>query len=407
MTTDTTSITPVAAARRRLLTSLLRAAVDSLFPALRLGALRVQLPDGSEVLRKGHAAGPYGHMRIERWRGLFRLLRGEPGFVAGYLAGDWSTPDLQALLEVMHRNGVDESRLARDTLPGRLAQKLAHRLRANTRRGSRRNIRAHYDLGNAFYAAWLDEGMNYSSALYEGAATLEEAQSVKLERVADLLELSGDEQILEIGCGWGALAEHLLARGACRIEGVTLSERQLAYARERLAGNARAEFRLKDYRAIASFYDRVVSIEMLEAVGERYWPVYFDTLRRSLRPGGVAVLQVITIDETLFEVYRHRPDFIQQHIFPGGMLPTASIVRSQAVRAGLELTEIQPFGASYVRTLQEWRRRFVAAWPTLMRQGFDARFKRLWEYYLAYCETGFRTGAIDVKLFKFKAQRRS
>ena len=172
-------------------------------------------------------------------------------------------------------------------------------------------------------------------------------------------------------------------------------------------GNARAEFRLKDYRAIASFYDRVVSIEMLEAVGERYWPVYFDTLRRSLRPGGVAVLQVITIDETLFEVYRHRPDFIQQHIFPGGMLPTASIVRSQAVRAGLELTEIQPFGASYVRTLQEWRRRFVAAWPTLMRQGFDARFKRLWEYYLAYCETGFRTGAIDVKLFKFKAQRRS
>jgi cyclopropane-fatty-acyl-phospholipid synthase len=245
--------------------------------------------------------------------------------------------------------------------------------------------------------------MNYSSALFAGDDTLEAAQKRKLDRAASLLDLSGGERVLEIGCGWGALAEQLIRRHGSNLSGVTLSTEQLAYAQARLADafeDGRADLRLLDYRDVEGRYDRIASIEMIEAVGERYWPVYFAKLRASLRTGGIALLQAITIDESRFAAYRNRADFIQRHIFPGGLLPTASIIEREAERAGLKLVHRESFGDSYAKTLREWRCRFLRAWPAIEPLGFNERFRRMWEYYLVYCEIGFRFGVIEVGFFK-------
>jgi cyclopropane-fatty-acyl-phospholipid synthase len=284
--------------------------------------------------------------------------------------------------------------------------RLQHAFRRNTPRGSRRNIAAHYDLGNDFFAQCLDRGMNYSAALYSSTdLSLEEAQCAKLDRVTDLLELSGGEAVLEIGCGWGALAERLIAYHGCRVTGITLSERQLDFAKRRLSARGLdrlAELRLQDYRDTTGTYDRIVSIEMLEAVGAAYWRTYFDTLRARLRPSGIAVLQVITIGEKYFESYRRRPDFIQKYVFPGGMLPTSKIVGREVAKAGLSCRSKEFFGKSYGRTLGEWSVRFERAWPAIKALGFDDRFKRIWEYYLAYCRVGFESGFVDVGLYKIE-----
>jgi cyclopropane-fatty-acyl-phospholipid synthase len=275
-------------------------------------------------------------------------------------------------------------------------------MNANTKTGSRRNIAFHYDLGNDFYRTWLDASMTYSSALYSRPDQgLEAAQERKLARILALLEMEEGHRVLEIGCGWGDLAARL-AKSGCHVTGLTLSKEQLAHARalaqaEGIAG--RTDLRLQDYRDVGGRYDRVVSIEMLEAVGERYWPTYFSTVRERLAPGGRAVLQVITIDEERFKTYRRSADFIQRYIFPGGMLPTRSIVAREAAQAGLRLVAEETFGASYALTLAEWRRRFFAAWPAIERLGFPPAFRRLWEYYLCYCEAGFRAGVIDVGLY--------
>jgi cyclopropane-fatty-acyl-phospholipid synthase len=246
--------------------------------------------------------------------------------------------------------------------------------------------------------------MSYSSALYASAdQSLEAAQQAKLDRVIELLAPAAGHDVLEIGCGWGALAERLVSRRGCRVTGLTLSVEQLAYARERLktAGLAdKADLRLQDYRDLEGAFDRIVSIEMLEAVGEVYWPVFFSRLNARLRPGGVAVLQAITIDERWFDDYRRNPDFIQQYIFPGGMLPTQAVLRDQFARAGFSLQAAETFGASYALTLAAWRERFERAWPDIEALGFDLRFKRMWEFYLAYCEAGFRAGALDVGLYR-------
>jgi cyclopropane-fatty-acyl-phospholipid synthase len=344
-------------------------------------------------------------MTVHRWRGLLRILReGEDGFTNGYLDGDWSTPDLAALLDLGMRNDAALSGRTRRWLLSLARNRFVHALRANTRRGSRRNIAAHYDLGNDFFRPWLDAGMNYSSALFTGAETLEQAQEVKLARIAELLALTGGEHVLEIGCGWGALAERLVRHDGARVTGITLSREQLAFARTRLAkeiDGRRADVRLLDYRDVDGRFDRIASVEMIEAVGERYWPVYFQKLRACLQAGGYAVLQAITIDDSRFADYRKNPDFIQRYIFPGGMLPTRSIMLREAARAGLRLVTHEAFSDSYARTLREWRLRFLRAWPSIERLGFDQRFRRMWEYYLAYCEVGFRTGAIDVGFFKF------
>ena len=385
---------------RRLLTRLLR--------GMACGTLMVELPDGARVEGRGAAAGPHAAITLHRWRPLARmLLRGDIGFAESYRDGDWSSPDLTALLEFGIRNDAGWAKVFDASAPARWAGRLLHRARANTRRGSRQNIAFHYDMGNDFYAQWLDPDLVYSSALYAtGDETLEAAQAAKLQRIVGLLELgrAPEAQVLEIGCGWGALALAVADEGA-HVTGLTLSSEQLAHAQQRVAAAGRddqVELRLQDYRDVSGRFDRVVSIEMLEAVGERYWPTYFDTLRERLAPGGVAVVQVITIADAHFDHYRRTPDFIQRFIFPGGMLPSVAALQAQADRAGLTLHCDVSFGLSYAATLAEWRRRFLAAWPAIEPMGFDAKFKRLWEYYLCYCEAGFLAGRVDVGLFTLR-----
>jgi cyclopropane-fatty-acyl-phospholipid synthase len=383
------------------LSRLLHRAIRARLSALPSGSIDLTLPDGRTIHHNGSCPGPSAELAVWRWRALCRILfEGELGLARSYIDGDISSPDITALIAFGTHNS---SALGQSMPSSRLNQWIArmrHWRRTNTRRGSRRNIAAHYDLGNAFYLQWLDCGMTYSSALYtSGEETLEAAQDAKLHRIAELLDVQQGQHVLEIGCGWGSLAEHLIKHHRCTITGLTLSSEQQAYAHARLDPRS-ADIRLQDYRELRGRYERIASVEMLEAVGEHYWPVYFKTLRRSLTETGTAVLQVITIDESRFESYRRQPDFIQRFIFPGGMLPTVEIIRREAEGAGLRLTHHEGFGSSYARTVAEWRHRFLRAWPEIERLGFDARFKRMWEYYLAYCEAGFDAGLIDVGLFK-------
>ncbi|MSP03526.1 MAG: class I SAM-dependent methyltransferase [Acetobacteraceae bacterium] len=372
---------------------------------VRHGQFHIQLPSGETIHCTGPHPGPSGLLSLHRWRAVRRLLTGgDIGFGESFMDGDWSSPDLPSLIELAARNhetmmpSLGGSRLAR------LAYRLFHVLRGNTRRGSRRNIPAHYDLGNAFYAAWLDPGMTYSSGLYEHpGTTLEEAQTAKQNLAMDALSLSGGERVLEIGCGWGGLAERLAREHGCHVTGLTLSPAQLDLARDRFPGggaSGRVELLRRDYRDVEGSFDRIVSIEMLEAVGKDYWPAYFATVHDRLRPGGVAALQVITMAEDRYAAYERGADFIQRHIFPGGMLPSDSVMRDRIAAAGLVLDSTRTFGESYGRTLADWRVRFHDAWPRLRTIGFDERFKRKWEYYLCYCEAGFRAGALDVGLYR-------
>lgn len=376
----------------------------TMLPSIQTGSLRVELPNGSPIELRGVAPGPNADFVVHKWKALLRIfLGGEHGFADSYLAGEWSTANLRTLLAFGLANERAMAKRASGSVFTRLHNRLLHRRNENTPRGSRRNIAAHYDLGNEFYLAWLDRGMHYSSALYRGSETLEDAQETKLERVQELLQLSGGEKVLEIGCGWGALAERLVRCG-CDVTGITLSREQLAYARDRIArigGNGRADLKLEDYRDSKGVYDRIASIEMLEAVGEKFWSTYFKKLHDSLRDGGIAVLQVITIDEKRYENYRQHPDYIQRYIFPGGMLPTRELVERHAEQAGLKFIDQEAFGESYAKTLREWQSRFVDAWPRIRTLGFDERFRRMWEFYLAYCEIGFASSAVNVRFFKF------
>ncbi len=368
------------------------------------GQLIVKTPAGrTQVL--GHLGfGPNAILHIHDWKFLWRLLTSwDVGLAESYMAGEWSSPDLPALLNLLCRNARMSASSHTMGLM-RSLPRLGHALNRNTRRGSRRNIAAHYDLGNAFYAQWLDGSLSYSSALYRnGGQTLENAQQEKLNRILELLDLSGKERVLEIGCGWGGLAEQILDRYGCDLTALTLSSEQRDYTQVRLRRHIEqknCDLRLQEYRDADGAYDRVVSIEMLEAVGESYWPVYFEKLRERLTPEGIAVLQVITIGEEHFETYRKYPDFIQKYIFPGGMLPTVEIVKQQIERSGMKLISSELFGNSYARTLIDWRNRFQSAWTNIEALGFDSRFKRMWEYYLAYCQAGFEADVLNVGLYK-------
>ncbi|QIB33554.1 SAM-dependent methyltransferase [Ancylobacter pratisalsi] len=378
-----------------------------LLDRLAIGGLTVVTPEGRRLTAHGPVLGPEAVVVLHRWRALRRLLTG--GDVAlsdAYVAGDWSSPDLAAFIELAAHH-VPRIAARIDALPPvRLWNRLRHALRSNSRSGSRRNISFHYDLGNSFYEAWLDPGMSYSSALYAREdQSLEEAQQAKLARIIELLDVAPGQRVLEIGCGWGGLAMALARRGA-DVTGITLSREQLAYGQTMIETSeglpGRAQLRLQDYRELDERYDRVVSIEMFEAVGENYWSTYFARLRACLVQGGTAVLQVITIAEDRFEGYRRNTDFIQRRIFPGGMLPTKTHIAEHARDAGLELVDTECFGQSYARTLKEWRTRFLNARQQLEPLGFDAEFRRLWEYYLSYCEGGFRSGAIDVGLYRLR-----
>ncbi len=372
--------------------------------SLKAGNLTIETPSGARVEGKGESEGPRAMLILHRWRTMRRLMfGGDVGFAEAYMDGDWSTPDLATLIELAALNERALSEVTAGRWFTRLTHRLQHVLRANTRSGSRRNIEAHYDLGNDFYKLWLDPSMTYSSALYaNNKQSLEDAQDNKLTRIMDLLALGGGERVLEIGCGWGRLAERIAGERNAHVTGLTLSPSQLAAARERIAKagvNDKADLRLQDYRDVTEKFDRVVSIEMIEAVGEKYWPAYFGKIAEVLNPGGRAVLQVITIAGERFDFYRKNADFIQRYIFPGGMLPSHGVMLEQIKNAGMRFLSLETFGESYARTLNEWNRRFQRAWPQIEAMGYSKRFKRTWEYYLAYCEGGFRSKAIDVGLY--------
>ena len=392
-------LSPRPSARREWVFDPRVALVRRLIQKIAKGRLAVTTPGGERIVAEGEP-GEDAALHIHRWRALTRIVtESDIGFAKAFIEGEVSSPDLVALLRLFDRNVAALGVAASNYGPVRWWQRFAHRRRANTKSGSSRNILDHYDLGNAFFAAWLDPSMNYSSALYaDEAETLERAQARKMDRVAEGLRLQGGERVLEIGCGWGSMARRLIEAGAGALEAITLSPSQAEYARRALAGMP-AQVRIEDYRDLKGRFDRIVSIEMCEAVGEAFLPLYFQTLARSLNAGGRAVIQAITIADDRFAPYRDTADFIQRFVFPGGFLPSDSLLRETIERAGLRLVAAETFGASYALTLAEWRRRFHANWARIAPLGFDARFRRLWDYYLCYCEAGFRERTIDVGLY--------
>ncbi|MBS0492315.1 class I SAM-dependent methyltransferase [Phenylobacterium sp.] len=367
----------------------------------RAGSLTFVTPSGQELRIKGADPGVDGRIIIHDFGFMRRVLAaGDIGFAEGYMAGEWDTPDLSAVLGAVSMNF---DRLARFFLGNpvvRAVNFIGHSLHANTRKGSRKNIHAHYDLGNAFYSQWLDPTMTYSSARYshDGEA-LQLAQTNKYRSLAQDMGLERDQSVLEIGCGWGGFAEYAAKEVGAKVTGITISQEQFDFARKRIFEQGlaeRAEIRMVDYRDVQGQFDRVASIEMFEAVGERYWSTYFSKIRDVLRPGGRAGLQIITIRDEIFESYRRRADFIQKYIFPGGMLPSEARLKDVTGETGLAWTGITRFGQDYADTLAEWGRRFESAWDGIAALGFDERFRKLWRFYLSYCEAGFRTERTNV-----------
>jgi cyclopropane-fatty-acyl-phospholipid synthase len=365
------------------------------------GGLVFVLPNGREVRLKAAAPGPEGRLVVRDYRFMRRVLAsGDIGFAEGYMAGEWDTPDLSELLEVLALNFSQMRQVATGNRLMSAMHMVGHLLRPNTRAGSKKNIHAHYDLGNAFYSRWLDPTMTYSSARFaKPGEPLSEAQKRKYRTLAESMDLKAGQHVLEIGCGWGGFAEYAAREVGARVTGITISREQYDFARERMFRQGlaeRADIRLIDYRDVEGQFDRVASIEMFEAVGERWWPTYFGKIRESLAPGGRAGLQIITIRDELFDRYRRRADFIQKYIFPGGMLPSEARLKAETDRAGLSWAGVSRFGQHYADTLAEWASRFEGAWDDIRRLGFDERFRKLWRFYLSYCEAGFRTARTDV-----------
>ena len=373
-----------------------------LLARLQHGALTVQLPDGS-VQHFGPGGGTVAAITLKNWNVFAAALKsGDIGFAESYIAGDWTTPHLTDLLKLFIANRQQVEGVIYGTWAGRLLYRIKHLLNRNTRANSQKNIHAHYDLGNAFYALWLDETMNYSSAWFEGRldGDLSAAQHAKVRRALTLAGVAPGSRVLEIGCGWGALAEMATTEFGATLTGVTLSTEQLDFARQRMARlgvGSQADLRLQDYRDIDDGpYDAICSIEMIEAVGQEYWPTYFQSVQRLLKPGGRACIQSIVIDDALFDRYTRSTDFIQQYIFPGGCLPCPREFRRQAQAAGLRVVDELAFGLDYAETLRRWHERFVAQRTHILQQGFDQRFLHIWEFYLAYCEAAFTMGNINL-----------
>lgn len=375
-------------ARRRA-----EAVVARIDAGLATGSLDATLPDGRRRLLGGRAPGPAAAIELVNWWPVVRLmLGGSAGFARAHFDGDWTSPDPTAIFELFVANRTTLGTTARARGATRLVNRLVRA--AESRGPTRRNVAFHYDLGNDFYAAWLDPTLTYSSALFDGAEGLEAAQVAKIRALLDAVGVRRGDRLLEIGCGWGGLAQIAARDYGAVVHGITLSAEQLAYARARVP---QASFELTDYRDVSGAYDHVVSVEMVEAVGERHWATFMDVVRRALRPGGRAGLQVITIADDVFDAYRRSTDFIQAYIFPGGMLPSPSRLRGAAEAAGFGWGAARWFGPDYARTLALWRERFDAAIADgRLPPGFDDRFVQLWRYYLMYCEGGFRGGGLDV-----------
>lgn len=385
--------------------------VMRLLEELQHGTLELTLPDGETKTFIGKdnpsALSLRASMKVHDWRALsMAVSRGDIGFGEGYMQGLWSTPDLGALLRLVAQNRKPIEKLIYGNWWATVMDQIRHLLRSNRKAQARKNISAHYDLGNDFYRLWLDPSMSYSSALFDGtglwgkAIDLKEGQICKIDRAIG--ELGNPKSVLEIGCGWGGLASRLIEQKACAYVGLTLSVEQQAWAQKVLdavSASGRAEIRLQDYRDTQEQFDGIVSIEMFEAVGERYWDTYFQTIKNCLKPGGRAVIQTITIDESLFDRYRKGTDFIQQYIFPGGMLPTKTAFTNAAKRAGLAVDQQFFFGQDYARTLYEWRATFDGRLEEICALGYDESFISMWRFYLAYCEAGFQQSNIDVGQF--------
>jgi len=371
---------------------------------LKSGSLTVVLPDGRELRFVGETSGPDARLEVRDYKMVRKVFAGgDVGFAEGYMDGLWTTPDLAAVLETFSANLDHLDNVAAGGPLTRFVLGLLHKLRANTKRQARKNIEAHYDLGNDFYELWLDPSMTYSSARFaEDAQPLEAAQREKYAALARMIGLERGHHVLEIGCGWGGFAEFAAKEVGAKVTCLTLSPSQREFAMERMQVNQlsdQVEIKLQDYRDETGAYDRIASIEMFEAVGEEYWPAFFGKVRDCLKPGGKAGLQIITIRDDLFESYKRRTDFIQRYVFPGGVLPSLTALDRQFAEAGLRKETAEMFGLDYAHTLKLWGQRFRAAWDQIQPMGFDIRFRRMWEFYLAYCEAGFRTGRIDVAQF--------
>jgi cyclopropane-fatty-acyl-phospholipid synthase len=369
--------------------------LDRIDAGLARGSIEVSLPDGSSRLLGGRNPGFQARVSLRSMRALLRLATGgSVGWYQAWEAGEWDSPDPVPLFALFTDNLTTLGNTGRAHGPWRVGARLLHWLHRNTRAGSLRNIQAHYDLGNDFYAAWLDPTMSYSSARFEGVVDdLVAGQQRKMKSIAARLEGAGT--LLEIGCGWGALARHFAEKGVA-VTAISLSDEQLEWARSS-SGGAGIDFRKQDYRDVAEPFDAIASVEMVEAVGREYWPAFFDAIARCLRPGGRAAIQYIAMHEDAFDGYARSADFIQTYIFPGGMLVRESTFRRLAAERGLAWRDRESFALDYAETLRLWRARFDrAAEQGRLPAGFDSRFVRLWRYYLMYCEGGFRGGAIDV-----------
>ena len=393
-----------------------------LLEKLQHGVLTVHFPDGSSryfgdyhaQTTSSNPAHFNASITLHNWNVFSAALKsGDIGFAESYIAGDWSTTNLTELLKLLSSNRKAIDAMVFGTWYGRLLYRIKHLLNHNSRSNSRKNIHAHYDLGNAFYQLWLDKTMNYSGAWYEGDYTRPavQAQTAKVQRALRMAGVNSGSRVLEIGCGWGALAEEATREFKAQIVGVTLSTEQLDYAKARMhklgiatGQGQQADLRLQDYRDISEApFDAICSIEMVEAVGQSYWPEYFKTVNKLLKPGGRACIQSIVIRDDLFERYAASTDFIQQYIFPGGCLPSPQKFREQAEQAGLQVVDAFAFGPDYAQTLREWRNAFLAQKEQVAKLGFDARFMHIWEFYLAYCEAAFDTG--DINLMQFTLQK--
>ncbi|MGF1658601.1 MAG: class I SAM-dependent methyltransferase [Rubrimonas sp.] len=375
--------------------------VFSIVGNISVGSLTFVLPDGREYRAEGAEPGPNGVIVVHNPELFWRMIRdGELGFAEAYMDGWWDTPDLQAVLDAALLNNDTVARGFAGRTLTRMVERFRHFLNRNTKRGSARNISKHYDLGNDFYSVWLDESMTYSSALFHRSdESLPDAQRNKYAAIADSMGVKPGDHVLEIGCGWGGFAEYAAAERGVKLTGLTISREQHDFARRRIFEKGlaeRVEIVMRDYRDERGRYDGVASIEMFEAVGEKYWPVYFDTVRDRLKPGGQATLQVITIADRWFEGYREGVDFVQKYIFPGGFLPCPSALKAQTARAGLDWVESREFGHSYSDTLRRWRGKFNEAWSDIREMGFDERFNRMWNFYLASCAACFLAETTDV-----------
>ena len=378
------------------------------FSELKGGQLTVVLPDG-DVFKFGeeNIEGPQAYIKLKSYKPLSVLFaKGDLAFAESYIQGEWESPDLTSLFDF---GLVIESKFkinSSSSIMLKIVNRIRHVLNQNSRNGSRRNIAYHYDLGNNFYKLWLDETMTYSSALFKAPTdSLKKAQLNKYQAVGELLSVTKSDRILEIGCGWGGFSEYIVKSTGAQIDGLTLSKEQLEFANARYqnAGiSKQATASYTDYRDSTGQYDKIVSIEMFEAVGKKYWETFLNTVKNSLSPDGLASLQIITINDDKVKEYQNNPDFIQQYIFPGGVLPSKMQLKKITNQIGLTLTELQNFKNSYAKTLQIWNNKFQIAWPNIAEQGFSLRFKKMWEYYFSYCEAGFISGATDVSQFIIK-----